>query len=100
MRIAIVFVVAAMLQCTTADVPKKEEAVTQTGNVTITGIVTNEGVECPAIRGDDGKLYTITGPARDKLRPGMRVRISGKVAEMSTCMQGITISAKDVEVLQ
>jgi hypothetical protein len=100
MRLVSAVLVAALLQCTSATVPKKEEAVAEPGVVTITGLVTNEGVECPAVRGDDGKLYTITGPARDKVRPGMRVRISGNVAEISTCMQGTTISASDVEELK
>lgn len=100
MRIASVFLVAALLQCTHAATPKKEEAVAQPGSITITGLATSEGVECPAVRGDDGKLYTITGPQRDKFRPGMRVRISGKVAEISTCMQGTTISATEIEILK
>ena len=37
---------------------------------TITGTVTKEGVECPAVRGDDGKLYTVVGEGREKLTPG------------------------------
>ena len=99
-RWMVVPLIAAALQCTTAAPAKKEEAVQQPAGVTITGVVTEEGVECPAVRGDDGKLYTITGTGRETLRPGMRVRISGSVAEVSTCMQGITISATKVEALK
>ena len=66
----------------------------------ITGTVTNEGVECPAVRTADGKLYTIATTEREKLKPGARVRIEGTVAEMSFCMQGTTISATKIEVLQ
>ena len=99
--IVIVCLLATTLHCTTSNTTtKKEDAVAQPGSITITGIVTDEGVECPAVRGDDGKLYTITGPAREKLRQGMRVRISGNIAEVSTCMQGITISAAEVEALK
>ena len=29
--------------------------------VRVTGIITNEGVECTALRGDDGRLYTLAG---------------------------------------
>ena len=58
-----------------------------------------EGVECPAVRGDDGKLYTIAGTDRDKLVPGTKVRITGSVAEVSTCMQGTTINATKIEVV-
>jgi len=108
MRIVTLSLVIALLHCTNADVAKKEEPVRQPpatansdpGSITITGVVTREGVECPAVRGDDGKLYTITGPERDKLKPGLRVRITGRIAEMSTCMQGTTISATDVEVMK
>ncbi|GAC1399165.1 MAG: hypothetical protein NVSMB68_14620 [Thermoanaerobaculia bacterium] len=67
--------------------------------MTITGIVTREGVECPAVRGDDGKLYTVVGAGREKLTPGARVKITGEPAQMSTCMQGITINATAVDVL-
>ena len=92
--------IAAALHCTSAAPAKKEEAMPQPASVTITGVVTAEGVECPAVRGEDGKLYTITGSGRETLRPGMRVRISGTVAEVSTCMQGITVSATQVEALK
>lgn len=68
------------------------------GGVTITGIATSEGVECPAVRGDDGKLYTIVGKDIEKLEPGVRVKITGVVVEMSTCMQGTTIKASSIEV--
>lgn len=67
-------------------------------SITITGTVTTEGAECPAVRGDDGKLYTIAGD-REKLVAGARVRITGTVAEMTYCMQGITINATTIEVL-
>jgi hypothetical protein len=68
-----------------------------TNALTITATVTNEGVECPAVRTDDGKLYTIA--TKEKLTPGMRVRITGTIAEASFCMQGTTIAATKIEVL-
>ncbi|HUP46220.1 MAG TPA: DUF5818 domain-containing protein [Thermoanaerobaculia bacterium] len=67
--------------------------------VTITGTVTDEGVECPAVRTDDNQLYTIATRDRSRLQPGTRVRITGTVAEMSFCQQGTTISATSIEVL-
>ena len=57
----------------------------------IRGIVTNEGVECPAIRGDDGKLYTLTGFS-EQLYVGDVIEVVGRPAEVSICMQGITLS--------
>ena len=57
----------------------------------IRGIVTSEGVECPAIRGDDGKLYTLTG-FTEQLYVGDVIEFVGRPVEVSICMQGITLS--------
>lgn len=61
--------------------------------VTVTGRVTDEGVECTAIRGRDGRLYTLAGNA-EHLRPGDRVEVVGRRAEASFCMQGITLEVR------
>lgn len=66
------------------------------GNVTVTGMLTSEGVECQAMRGDDGQLYTLTGDLVG-FSAGTRVRITGTVAEVSFCMQGTTINVKQIE---
>jgi cytochrome c1 len=71
-------------------------ATTPEGSVQVTGVVTTEGVECPAVRGDDGKLYTLAG-AQDLPPAGTRVRITGQVAEISTCMQGTTIAVTTLD---
>jgi hypothetical protein len=60
--------------------------------VTVTGTLSNEGVECQALRGDDGRLYTLAEPAAGGFGPGDRVTVAGVVAVMSGCMQGITIT--------
>lgn len=65
--------------------------------VRVEGRVTDEGVECLAIRGDDGKLYTLAGGDTAGLRPGDRVVVEGTVAEASFCMQGTTISVRRIE---
>lgn len=96
MRIASIMLIA-LIQCGTT--PPATKTVSAKTTMTITGTVTREGVECPAVRGDDGKLYTIVGEGRDKLKPGLKVRITGAVAEVSACMQGITIEATKIEVL-
>jgi hypothetical protein len=44
------------------------------------------------MRGDDGRLYTLTGDLPRRLRAGDRVRVAGQVAEVSFCQQGTTIS--------
>ena len=63
--------------------------------VHITGVITNEGVECTALRGDDGRLYTLAGSFGD-FEPGERVRVMGRVAQASFCMQGTTIEVRRI----
>jgi LysM repeat protein len=65
-------------------------------NVVVTGTLTREGAECQAMRGDDGKLYTLAGEFRG-FRPGDRVRVEGRIAEVSICMQGTTIDVRRIE---
>ena len=60
--------------------------------VAVTGTLSKEGVECPALRGDDGKLYSLTPASLASFGPGDRVHVEGTVAEISTCMQGTTIA--------
>ena len=68
----------------------------QSQSMTVTGKLTNEGVECKAMRGDDGKLYTLTGDLKG-FRLGDRVKVTGRIAEMSTCMQGTTLGVEKIE---
>lgn len=70
----------------------------RSGAITVTGVITQEGVECLAMRGDDGKLYTLGRP-QEQYAPGTRVRVTGTIAEMSFCMQGITINPTKIERL-
>jgi hypothetical protein len=64
--------------------------------ISVNGTLSNEGVECPAVRGDDGKLYTLAEPPTGGFGPGDRVHVEGEVAGMSRCMQGITLSATTI----
>lgn len=64
-------------------------------DMTVIGTVTREGVECPAVRGDDGRLYTLAGDIRG-FRPGDRIRVEGRPADFSTCMQGTTIEVSRI----
>jgi hypothetical protein len=57
------------------------------------GTITNEGVECPALRGEDGVLYTLAGNAAE-LNAGDEVVVRGTLAETSFCMQGTTIQVE------
>jgi hypothetical protein len=64
--------------------------------VEVHGTVTDEGVECPAVRDRAGTLYTLTGTEVD-LEPGTEVRVEGRIAEVSICMQGVTIEVESLE---
>lgn len=100
--IAVVALLA--MSCAAADPPpppaRDDATAPPAGEITIAGVVTSEGVECPAVRADDGQIYTVAGGDRSRLRPGTRVRVTGTVAQMSFCMQGTTIDAKKIEVLR
>ena len=60
--------------------------------ICVRGRLTGEGVECQALRGDDGKLYTLGRP-RITAKTGAPVCACGTVVRFSTCMQGTTIVA-------
>ena len=63
--------------------------------VTIAGRLTSEGVECQALRGDDGQLYTLLGDI-GTLSVETRVSVTGERVEFSTCQQGITIRVQSI----
>ena len=66
------------------------------GTITVTGTLTDEGVTCQALRGDDGQLYTIGGDL-GKFTTGDRVTVTGTVAEVSICQQGTTIDVQKIK---
>jgi uncharacterized protein DUF5818 len=68
----------------------------QNQSMTVTGKLTDEGVECQAMRGDDGKLYTLTGDLKG-FRAGDRVRVTGSIPAESICQQGTTIAVEKIE---
>src|SRR5262245_15503679 len=61
--------------------------------VTIHGKLTGEGVECPAMRDAAGTLYTLSG-SLGAFKAGDEVCVKGRVAEVSTCMQGVTLTVE------
>ncbi len=70
-------------------------AVAQRTSITVEGVLTDEGVDCQALRGDDGQIYTLTGDLGD-FQVGDRVRVTGTVAEVSICQQGTTIEVRRI----
>ena len=84
---------AGMAQRTSID---HQTTAQQSQSTTVTGKLTNEGAECQAMRGDDGKLYSLTGDLKG-FRTGDRVKVTGKIAEVSFCMQGTTLGVEKIE---
>ena len=66
------------------------------GTVIVSGMLTPEGIQCQALRGEEGRLYTLDGNI-EPFHLGDRVEVRGKVAEMSICMQGTTIIVESIE---
>lgn len=76
-----------------------EEEEMPEGMIRVEGELTDEGVECQALRGEDGELYTLTGDLGG-FETGDRVWVEGEVAQMSFCMQGTTIVVKEIGRLE
>ncbi|MFQ5664342.1 MAG: heavy-metal-associated domain-containing protein [Terriglobia bacterium] len=63
--------------------------------VTRRGKLTPEGVECQAFRTTDGVVYTLVGDLKG-FKAGDQACVTGSVAEVSICMQGITLAVKRI----
>ena len=61
----------------------------------ISDTLTSEGVECPALRGEDGQLYTLTGDLAGA-SVGDQVCVMARLAEISICMQGTTLQVEQI----
>jgi LysM repeat protein len=62
--------------------------------VTVSGRIAR-GVECPLLRADDGRTYSLTGDLAG-YRAGDRVLVQGRLAEVSICMQGPAIEVRRI----
>jgi hypothetical protein len=74
----------------------KDDGVNAGQMINVRGTLTDEGVECQALRGDDGELYTLTGDLSG-FENGDRVKVRGTVAEVSICQQGTTIEVQSIK---
>ncbi len=78
------------------DAASNNKASGRDARVNIIGKLTNEGVECQAMRGDDGQLYTLLGEELGGLPVDTRVSVIGEKLEFSSCQQGITIRVRSI----
>ena len=64
--------------------------------ISFEGVVTGEGSDCPAVRDDEGRLFSLTAtdvaPA-----PGEIVRVRGIVAPANWCANGVAIATSSVD---
>jgi hypothetical protein len=63
--------------------------------LTVTGTIVRGGAECPLFRSDDGRRYSLTGDLGG-FGPGDRVEVTGRLAEVSICMQGPTLEVRRI----
>lgn len=63
--------------------------------LTVTGTIVKGGVECPLLRSDEGRRYSLTGDLGG-FGPGDRVRVTGRLAEVSICMQEPTLEVRRI----
>lgn len=61
----------------------------------VQGRLTAEGVECQALRADDGTLYTLVGDLKG-LKTGDSVLVEGTPVQISICMQGTTLQVRQI----
>jgi len=79
-----------------AIVAEPEPPAAPPATVTVAGTLTDEGVECPALRAADGRLYTLLGEVDAPV--GAQVRVRGREVEISFCQQGTTLQVDEVVV--
>lgn len=76
--------------------PQPPQPQPQPERVLVEGRLTGEGATCQAMRGSDGRLYTLSGNLR-WFHTGDYVQVRGRIAEMSTCQQGTTIEIERID---
>lgn len=75
--------------------PQQPEPEEPEERVQISGVLTEEGVECPTMRGHDGQLYSLIG-SLDGRQAGDVVQVQGTTPDFSFCQRGITIEVEDI----
>lgn len=63
--------------------------------ICVLGTLTDEGVECQALRSTDDLLFTLVGDLSG-VENGDKVFVCGLIATVSTCMQGTTINVSGI----
>ena len=88
------FLAAAMFgltACATSPAaPSEGDSPSGVKTIKVQGQLTSGGVECPAMKADNGTIYTLLGDLKG-FKAGDRVVVEATPVEVSFCMQGTTI---------
>ena len=93
-----VSIAVALTVCACASSPAAPREVTpnpDTNVVKVQGELTNAGVECRAMRADNGSVYTLLGDLKG-FKAGDRVAVEGTPVQISFCMQGTTLQVTQI----
>jgi len=63
--------------------------------LSVRGLLIKGGIECPLLRADNGRVYSLTGDLGG-FGAGDRVQLEGRLAEVSICMQGATVEVDGI----
>ncbi len=84
-----------LLSCTLVGMPVHAQSAR---SITVAGTLTDAGVECRAMQGDDGVIYTMRRVgALAEFKTGDRIKVTGTIAAASICQQGTTIDNPKIE---
>jgi len=65
----------------------------------VSGTIIKGGIECPLLRSDEGRVYSLTGDIGG-FGLGDRVLVEGRLAEVSICMQGQALQVRRISEAQ
>ena len=75
---------------TSPSAPREIDTPSDPKTIKVQGQLTSGGVECPAMKADNGTIYTLLGDLKG-FKAGDRVMIEGTPVQISFCMQGTTL---------
>src|SRR5215204_189687 len=82
---AALFITSTACAMSNGDAAADNSANKQANTVGVVGRLTDEGVGCQALSGDDGQLYTLLGGELGDLAVETRVSVIGRRLDFSSC---------------
>lgn len=65
----------------------------------INGTFLGRGVECPQLLLETGERLSLSGGAVSGIEPGQKLRVTGRYARVSTCMEGRAFLVGKIDLL-